>query len=80
MGSGEKIVDKVYDDWWKGRDQGIIGLSLARRITDALREADLLSPVPLKLAHHRDHHDDEFHDGCTYCDWERENNDNYPAG
>jgi hypothetical protein len=59
-GAAEKIVSKVYGDWadekgrlmaakQRGEDvHPIIGLSLARRITDALRDARLLvAPSPL---------------------------------
>lgn len=63
----ERIVSKAYGDWAdeKGRlmaahasgkdaDPPIIGLSLARRITDALRDAGLLAEhqaVDLRSAH-----------------------------
>lgn len=32
----------------------------------------------LDLAFHQYAHDGEFQQGCRFCDWEREHNDNYP--
>ena len=32
----------------------------------------------LELAWHQHAHDGAFEDGCRFCDWEREHNDNYP--
>ena len=78
-GPAEKVVDRACARWWQAQMETVVGLSLSRTITDALREADLLSDVPLKLAYHVDHHDGEFYDDCKYCDWEREHNDNYPV-
>lgn len=78
-GPAEKVISKAWTDWtdWTQRE-GRIGLSLPKTIASALREADLLSDVPLKLADHAENHDGEFRDGCKYCDWEREHNENYP--
>lgn len=41
-GKAEKVIDEAYQDWWKSRARGTYGLSLARRIADALRDAELL--------------------------------------
>lgn len=41
-GRAEKAVNQAYQDWWKARAEGRIGLSLARCITDALRRENLL--------------------------------------
>jgi hypothetical protein len=41
-GPAEKVVDEAHAKWYDARERGIIGLSLARTITDALREAGLL--------------------------------------
>jgi hypothetical protein len=41
-GPAEKVVDDAYERWFRLRSQGYCGLSLARQITDALREAGLL--------------------------------------
>ncbi len=38
----EHVVNEAYHDWHKSRESGIVGLSLARRITDSLRRAGLL--------------------------------------
>lgn len=40
-GEAERIVDKVLDEW-RELPEGFCGLSLPRRITDALTEAGLL--------------------------------------
>lgn len=42
-GDAEKIVNKAYRTWYDNHAGKIIGLSLARTITDALREAGLLA-------------------------------------
>ena len=31
-----------------------------------------------ELAWHQYAHDSAFSDGCRFCDWEQEHNDNYP--
>lgn len=41
-GKAEKIIDKAHQDFWTDRASGNYGLSLPRRIADALREAGLL--------------------------------------
>jgi len=41
-GLAEEIIDKAYKDYWTDRAGGVTGLSLARRVADALREANLL--------------------------------------
>lgn len=38
----EKIVQKAYTDWAEARAKGVIGLSLTRTVTDALRKEGLL--------------------------------------
>jgi hypothetical protein len=43
-GEAEKIVNDAYSQWCEDMERRLIGLSLARRITDALRDAGLLSP------------------------------------
>src|SRR5271156_3298942 len=47
-GPAEKVVDRACARWWQAQMETVVGLSLSRTITDALREADLLSDVPLK--------------------------------
>lgn len=42
-GEAERIVVKVLDEHFANQEKAIIGLSLERQITDALREAGLLS-------------------------------------
>ncbi len=34
----------------------------------------------LELAYHQDRHDAEFYDGCRFCDWELEHQQDYPEG
>lgn len=41
-GRAEQVISQAYQDWWKGRAEGRTGLSLPRRIADALRAAGLL--------------------------------------
>jgi hypothetical protein len=41
-GPAERIIDKVYEEWWDDIQQDICGWSLPMRITTALREAGLL--------------------------------------
>jgi hypothetical protein len=41
-GEAERIVSTAYLEWAADRDKGVIGLSLTRRVTDALRKAGLL--------------------------------------
>jgi hypothetical protein len=44
-GEAERVVKRALADWWNLNDPGkpvTCGLSLERRITDALREAGLL--------------------------------------
>jgi hypothetical protein len=51
-GEAERIVDTEYKRWWRDREDGMCGLSLARRVTDALRDAGLLElerPAPLEV-------------------------------
>ena len=38
----EQVVHEAYLDWQKAREASMIGLSLARCITDSLRRAGLL--------------------------------------
>ena len=54
-GQPERIVDKAVDDAYQNRKAGLIGLSLTRQITDALRAAGLLRER--QLAH------------CVTCDF-----------
>lgn len=48
-GPAERVVNETWIDWEVDRANGVIGLSLARRITDALRAAGLLDPPPKVL-------------------------------
>lgn len=41
-GEAERVVDREYERWWRDRENFVCGLSLARRVTDALRDAGLL--------------------------------------
>jgi hypothetical protein len=41
-GRAEGIISRAYAEWSESRNKGIIGLSLARQIADALRDAGLL--------------------------------------
>lgn len=41
-GQAEKIVHKAFQEWWSDYALHVIGLSLARRVTDALRAEGLL--------------------------------------
>jgi hypothetical protein len=41
-GRAERVISDAYEDWWKGHSRGRVGLSLARQIADALRNAGLL--------------------------------------
>ena len=41
-GEAEKVIRQAYDAHSEDRAKGVVGLSLVRRIADALREAGLL--------------------------------------
>lgn len=41
-GKAEKVVHDEYVKWWEDREKMMCGLSLERRITDALRREGLL--------------------------------------
>lgn len=42
-GKAEQIIDKEYREWYDLRAGGMVGLSLARRVADALRAEGLLA-------------------------------------
>lgn len=41
-GPAEHAINDAYGKWFERHDKGYVGLSLARAIADALRDADLL--------------------------------------
>jgi hypothetical protein len=54
-GKAEQIIDKEYHDWWDLRVDGMVGLSLAKRVADALRAEGLLAVE--EAEHHRGKHE-----------------------
>jgi hypothetical protein len=42
-GEPEKVIQDAYRQWSEARDKGVVGLSLAKTISNALRNAGLLN-------------------------------------
>lgn len=42
-GEPERVIHDVHEQWHRGRDEGVVGWSLAKSVADALRKAGLLN-------------------------------------
>jgi hypothetical protein len=54
-GKAEQVIDKEYREWYDLRAGGMVGLSLARRVADALRAEGLLAAE--EAEHHHGKHE-----------------------
>ena len=68
-GEAEKIIDGAYTTWWHDRESGVIGLSLAKQIGDALYEAGLLKKPDLCPECGAPQIEQWSGVKCSKCDW-----------